>query len=72
LAGRKNRGLYAETLRSSRHSVRWSELRDEAGVNDKVLVDILSRLLDVGFLKRENRLYVVADPVVGAVMRLRT
>jgi hypothetical protein len=71
LAGRKNRGLYAETLRSSRHSVRWSELIDEVGVNDKVLVDILSRILDVGCLKRENRLYVVADPVV-AVVRLRT
>jgi DNA-binding HxlR family transcriptional regulator len=72
LAGRRNRGLYVKVLRMSRHGARCGELRDELQVNDKVLAEALSRLLDIRYLRREDSLYVVADPVVGeAITRLR-
>jgi len=69
---RRRRELYARTLRMLRHGARWSELRDELGVNEKVLRDILSSLEGAGLIAREGGLYVVADPIVRkAAARLR-
>ncbi len=69
---RRRRELYTAALRMLRHGARWSELRDELGVNEKVLRGILSSLEGAGLIAREGGLYVVADPIVReAAARLR-
>ncbi len=68
----RRRDLYTAALRMLRHGARWSELRDELGVNEKVLRDILSSLEGAGLIAREGGLYIVADPIVReAAARLR-
>ena len=69
---RRRRDLYTAALRVLRHGASWSELRDELGVNDKVLRDVLLNLMGAGLITRKDGLYVIDDPIVRvAVTRLR-
>ncbi|PUA31866.1 MAG: hypothetical protein B9J98_05065 [Candidatus Terraquivivens tikiterensis] len=65
----RRRDLYVKVLRMAARGVRWSELKDELDVNNKVLRDVLQTLLDVMILDAENGYYQTSDPILRETVR---
>ncbi|MEM2334134.1 MAG: ATP-binding protein [Candidatus Caldarchaeum sp.] len=63
---------YLKVLKMAVFGVRWSEMAENLGINSKVLSDVVSRLVDVGFLEKDSGLYLVSDPLLRmAVKKIR-
>lgn len=68
----KKKDIYVKVLRTCLYGAPWSEIADNVDANQKVLSQVIGKLVDVGFLEKDDRLYVIHDPVLrAAVKKLR-
>lgn len=66
----RRKDIYVKVLRMAVVGARWSEIRKEVEVNNKVLRDILHSLTAVMLLEEKAGYYWIGDPILREAVRL--
>ena len=68
----RRRELYIKALRTIRSGARWSEIKRELDINNKILNDILKNLKSAMIIEEDNGYYWIEDPITKeAIKKLR-
>lgn len=65
-AGSEKYSLIVKSVKNRNRSegARWEELKEKTSISDKQLYTMTKRLIDSGFLLKQNELYTIADPML--------
>ncbi len=59
---------YIKIIKAVKGGARWEEIKQQALLSDKQLYLMLKRLINCGFIEKQNRVYTIADPLLEAAM----
>jgi len=65
----KKRETYIKTLRILSMEARWSELKSELMINNKILRDILRNLKNAMLISEDNGYYYILDPILRTAIK---
>lgn len=64
----KAEARYKKIMKSLKGGARWEEIKQQAQMSDKQLYSMLTRLIDSGFIEKNEGLYTIADPLLEAAL----